>query len=165
MQIRELMAKMVQPRTSLTAGPVQVQVSSEEEESLFDGEVGRIETCLREAMRREASVWSDNATKSVINEINALVELLKSPILHADANLVIDTRRIRAMVHNQEIDTLRSIDSVILRSVRDISTGKSLLRRAALLSDPSLIDLLVTEKSCDMNAMCFEGQTPLHYAV
>ena len=70
------------------------------------------------------------------------------------------------MTRNQEIDALRSLESVILRSVLDISTGQqSLLHRAALLSDPSLIDLLVTEKSCDMNAMCFEGQTPLHYAV
>ena len=37
--------------------------------------------------------------------------------------------------------------------------------RAALVRDPSLIDLLVTEKSCDINAICFEGQTLLLYAV
>jgi len=35
-------------------------------------------------MRRIASAWSEYATKSVIKEINALVELLKSPIIHAD---------------------------------------------------------------------------------
>ena len=164
LRIRELKTALFKyvPRTLNENHKVLVQ---HDEGALFDGEIGRIEGCIRSAMKRRSTVHSKHGKDSLQREIGALVELLKSPLLHAHAGTVIDTRRIWDLVRGQNISGLSLLDPVLINSLRDPTTGQSALHRAALFNNTSLIDMLVTEKRCHVNAMCLAGQTPLHSAI
>lgn len=163
-QIRELRDKLVSSKPVQPDENYNIPVSADET-GLFDGDIGRIESQLRDAVKRKASCTSQCHRDSLQREVNDLVELLKSPIIHAHSNLSIDTKKLWNLIRGQNITSLLSVDPVLLKTLRDSQTGHSALHRAALMGNPSLVELLVKDKQCDVNSICHNGQTPLHIAV
>ncbi len=162
-QIRELRDQLIATKPVQADGKYTILLGKEEP-GLFDGDIGRIETQLREAMRRKASCTSQAHRDALQREVDGLVELLKSPIIHENANLSIDTRTLWSLIRGQNITGLRVVDPVLLKTLRDPQTGHSALHKAALVGNTDLVDLLI-EKGCDVNAICHSGQAPLHVAV
>ena len=164
LQIRELRDKL------LSSGSVQSDEkytlpSETEFVSLFDGDLGRVESQLRDAMKRKSQCQVLAHRESLQREVDALVELLKSPVVHSSSGQFVDHRKLWNLIRSQNITALQSVDAILLRTLRDPDTGHSVLHRAALLNNPALIDLLASSKKCDVDSICHRGQTPLHIAV
>jgi hypothetical protein len=75
-------------------------------------------------------------------------------------------RRVWEYLRINSLTALGTVDPLILRAVRENSSGHSLLHKAAVLgSQNDIIDFLVSSACCDINAIDHLGQTPLHVAV
>jgi len=164
LRIRELRDKL------LSSKPVRCDEGAapypgDDHVGLFDGDIGRIEFQLRDAVRRRSSCLVESHRGAIQKEVSALVELLKSPVIHANAGLAVDTRRLWSHIRSQNIAALHDVDPILLRTLRDPTTGHSALHRAVFLNNTELVDVLVKEKGCDIDSICLTGQTPLHMAV
>lgn len=163
-QIRELKDKLIES-SSHQPEKRTPQVNIENDSGLFEGEIGRIESQLRDCFIRKSVSMVESHRNSIQREINALVDLLKSPIIHDNEAHSIDSRRLWDMVRAQNLCALGWVDPVIIRTLRDPVTHHSALHKAAILGNVDLIELLVSTKGCDINAVCVAGKTPLHIAV
>jgi hypothetical protein len=75
-------------------------------------------------------------------------------------------KRVWEYLRLQNLSALATVDPLVLRAVRDNSTGYSLLHKAAFLgSENNIIDHLIQVGHCDVDAVDHIGQTPLHVAV
>ena len=132
---------------------------------LFDGEIGMIEAQIRSAVSCVDENKNSFSVDSAKSEINSLVELLKSPLLHNNPGCFSEASRVWGMIRCQNLNAIRAVDSLLVRTLVDQQTGHSVVHRAALVANVALVTLLVQEKGCDINCVSLTGQTPLHLAV
>ena len=164
--------KLLSLRDQLLSAPSRINETSapfvdyEDSTGTFDGDVGQIERTLRLAVEHKRAALTDLQSASLQREIDACVELLRSPLVQSSGSQMIAYKRVWDYVRVGSLPALKTVDPLILRSVRDNASGHSLLHKAALLgSQIDLLNYLLDVAHCDINAVDHIGQTPLHVAV
>jgi len=138
----------------------------EDSSATFEGDIGQIERTLRLSFENKKSAITELQSTALQCEIDACVDLLRSPLVQSSGPQMIAYKRVWEYLRLGSLPALLTVDPLILRAVRDNTSGHSLLHKAALLGSPDdLLNHLVNVGKCDVNAVDHIGQTPMHVAI
>ena len=165
LQMQDLKQRLLSepPRDSQSVPAIS---TAEDSTATFDGDIGPLERTLRLAFDHRMRAVTEPQKAGYKREIDSCVELLRSPLVQSSGSNMIAYRRVWEYLRIGSVSALATVDPLILRAVRDNSSGHSLLHKAALFdSDSAVVSHLIQVGGCDVNAIDHVGQTPLHIAV